>query len=68
MYWVSNRSKKYFSFKNIVPGPLRSSQTYKFMRASYNALYTGKTFRYMKVGVSEHQDVSLRTGRHLKAT
>ena len=30
--------------------------------------YTGKTFRYIKVRVSEHQGVSPRTGKHLKGT
>ena len=32
------------------------------------ASYTGKTFRHMKVRVSEHQGVLPRTGKHLKGT
>ena len=36
------------------------------MCGSCNASYIGKTFRYMKVRVSEHQGVSPRTGNHLK--
>ena len=38
------------------------------MCGSCNASYTGKTFRYMKVRVSEHQGVPPRTGKHLKGT
>ena len=38
------------------------------MCRSCNASYTGKTFRHMKVMVSEHQGVSPRTGKHLKGT
>ena len=65
---ASNSSKNYFRFKDAVPEPLRSCQIYNFTCGSCNASYIGKTFRHMKVGVSEHQGVSPRTGKHLKGT
>ena len=65
---TSNCLRNYFSFKDVVPEPLRSCQIYKFMCRSCNASYVGKTFRHMKVRVSEHQGVSPRTGKHLKGT
>ena len=64
----SDRLRNYFSFKDVVPEPLRSCQIYNFTCGSCNASYTGKTFRHMKVRVSEHQGVSPRTGKHLKGT
>ena len=63
-----NCSTNYFSFKDVVPEPLRSCQIYNFTCGSCNASYIGKTFRHMKVRVSEHQGVSPRTGKHLKGT
>ena len=68
VFKTSNRLRNYFSFKDVVPEPLRSCQIYKFMCRSCNASYIGKTFRHMKVRVSEHQGVSPRTGKHLKGT
>ena len=58
IFKTSNRLRNYFSFKDVVPEPLRSCQIYKFMCGSCNASYIGKTFRHMKVRVSEHQGVS----------
>ena len=63
-----NRLKNYFSFKDVVPEPLSSCQIYNFTCGSCNASYIGKTFRHMKVRVSEYQGVSPRTGKHLKGT
>ena len=63
-----NRLKNYFSFKDVVPEHLRFWQIYNFTCGSCNASYIGKTFRHMKVRVSEHQGVSPRTGKHLKGT
>ena len=40
----------------------------KFKCGSCNASYIGKTFRHMKVRVSEHRGVSPRTGKVLKGT
>ena len=65
---ISNRLTNYFSFKDVVPEPLRSCQIYNFTCGSCNVSYIGKTFRHMKVRVSEHQGVSPRTGKHLKGT
>ena len=58
----------YFSFKDVVPDPLRSCQIYNFTCRSCNASYIDKSFRHMKVRVSKHQGVSPRTGKHLKGT
>ena len=68
VFKTSNRLRNYFSSKDVVPEPLRSCQIYNFTCGSCNASYAGKTFRQMKVRVSEHQGVSLRTGKHLKGT
>ena len=38
------------------------------MCGSCSASYTGKTFRHLKVRVSEHQGVSPRTGKIVKGT
>ena len=65
---TSNRLRNYFSFKDVVPEPLPSCRIYNFTCGSCNASYTGKTFRHMKVRVSEHQGVSSRTRKHLKGT
>ena len=64
----TNCLKSYFNFKDVLPEPLRSCQIYKFMCGSCSASYTGKTFRYLKVRVSEHQGVSPRTGKIIKGT
>ena len=68
LFKTSNCSKNYFSFKDVVPEPLPSCKIYNFMCRSCNVSYIGKTFRHMKVRVSEHQGVSPRTGKHLKET
>ena len=65
---TSNRLKNYFCFKDVVSEPLRSCQIYNFTCRSCNTSHIGKTFRHMKVKVSEHQGVSPRTGKHLKGT
>ena len=57
-----------FNFKDVLPEPLRSCQIYKFTCGSCSASYTGKTFRHLKVRVSEHQGVSPRTGKIVKGT
>ena len=68
IFQISNRLKKYLSFKDVVPEPLRSCQIYNFTCRSYNASYISKTFIHMKVRVSKHQGVSPWTGKHLKGT
>ena len=49
-----NRLKNYFSFKDVVPEHLHFWQIYNFTCGSCNASYIGKTFRHMKVTVSEY--------------
>ena len=68
VFKTSIRLKNYFSFKDVVPEPLRSFQIDNSTCGSCSASYIGKTFRHMKVRVSEHQGVSPRTGKHLKRT
>ena len=68
VFKTSNCLKNYFSFKDVVPEPLRSCQIYNFTCRSCNASYIGKTFRHMKVRVLEHQGVSPQAGKHLKGT
>ena len=64
----TNRLKSYFNFKDVLPEPLRSCQVYKFTCGSCSTSCTGNTFRHLKVRVSEHQDVSPRTGNIVKST
>ena len=47
---TSNHLRNYFSFKDVVPEPLRSCQIYNFRCESCNASYIGKTFRHRKSG------------------
>ena len=68
VFKTSNRQKNYFSFKDVVPEPLRFCQIYNFTCGSCNVSYIGKALRHMKFRVSEHQGVSLGTGKHLKET
>ena len=68
VFKTSNRLRNYFSFNDVLPEPLCFCENYNFTCGSCNASYIGKTFRHMKVRVSEHQGVSLRTGKHLKGT
>ena len=66
VFKTSNRLRNYFSFKDVVPEPLRSCQIYNSTCGSCNASYIGKTFRYMKIRVSEHQGLSPPTVQYLK--
>ena len=66
IFKTSNRLRNYFRFNDVVPEPLRCCQIYNFTCGSCSASYIGNTFRHMKVGISEHQGVSPRTGKHLK--
>ena len=68
IFKTTNRLKNYFRFKDVVPKPLKSCQIYKYTCGGCNASYIGKTFRHLKVRVSEHQGVSPRTGKVLKGT
>ena len=68
VFKTSNRLRNYFSFKDVVPEPLRSCQMYNFTCRSCSASYFGKSFRHMEVNVSEYQGVSLRRVKHLRGT
>ena len=68
VFQTSNRLKNYFRFKDRVPETLQSNFVYKFKCGSCTASYYGKTYRHMKVQVSEHQGVSPRTGKRVKGT
>ena len=65
VFKTSNCLKNCYSFKDFVPEPLGSCKIYNFTWGSCSTSYIGKTFRYMKVRVSEHQGVSPRTGKEI---
>ena len=58
--------------QELINNLLNLQKTYaiatNFTCGSCNALYIGKTSRHMKVRVSEHQEVSPGTGKHVKGT
>ena len=68
IFQTGNRLKNYFRFKDRVPETLQSNFVYKFKCTSCTASHYGKTYRHMKVRVSEHQGVSPRTGKRVKGT
>ena len=59
----TNKLKNYFRFKDLVPKNLCSNYIYKFLRRSFTDSYITKTYRHMKVRVSEHWCVLSRTGK-----
>ena len=68
VFQTSNRLKNYFSLKDVVPEPLSSCQIHNFTCGYCNASYIGKSFRHLKVRISEHLGVSPRTGKHWEGT
>ena len=68
IFQTDNRLMNYFRFKDCVPETLQSNFVYKFKCGSCTASYYGKTYRHMKVRISEHQVVSPRTGKRVKGT
>ena len=60
VFKTSNRLRNYFSFKDVVPEPLRSCQIYNFTCGSCNASYTGKTFRNIKSGSRNTKEYRLK--------
>ena len=68
VFKASNHMRNCFSFNDVVPEPQCFCEIHNVTCGSCNASYIGKTFRHMKGRVSEHQGVSLRTGKHLKGT
>ena len=68
IFQTNNRRRNYFCFKDSVYETLQSNLIYKFSCRSCTAAYIGKTYRHFKVRVSEHQGVSIRTGKPVKGT
>ena len=68
LFKTTNKFDNYFCLKDIVPEALRSNRVYKFSCVSCTAFYIHKIYRYMKVRVSKHQGVSLRTGKTVQGT
>ena len=62
------RIMNYFRFKDCVHETLQSNFVYKFKCGSCTASYYGKTYRHMKVRISEHQGASPRTGKPVRGT
>ena len=65
-FQTNNRLKNYLGFKYFVPEILLSSLIYKFTCGSCTASYIGKTYRQLKVRVSDYQGVSPRTDKSVK--
>ena len=65
IFQTSNRPRTYFRFEDHVPETLQSNFVYKFKCGSCTTSYYGKTYRHMKIRVSEHQRVSPRTGKRV---
>ena len=68
IFQTGNRLMNYFRFKDCVPETLQSNFVYKFKSGSCTASCYVKTYRHMKVRISEHQGVSPRTGKRVKGT
>ena len=68
IFQTGKRLKNYFRFKDCVPETLQSNFAYIFKCGSCTASYYGRTYRHMKVWVSECQGVSRRTGKQVKST
>ena len=68
IFQTSNRLENFFRFKDRVPETLQSNFVYQFKRGRCTASYYGKNYKHMKVRVSEHQNVSPRTGKRVKST
>ena len=52
----------FFQFKDKLPAMLRSQVIYKYQCGQCPSTYIGKTWRQLKVRVSEHKGISFRTG------
>ena len=68
IFQTNNRLRNYFRFKDSVHETLQSNLIYKFSCGNCTASYIGKTYRHLKVRVSEHQGVSPRMDRPVKVT
>ena len=68
IFQTGTRLKNYITFKDHVPETLQSKLVCKFKCRSCTASDYHKTYRHMKVQVSEHQSVSPKTGKQVKGT
>ena len=68
IFQTGNRLKNVFRFKGRVPETLQSNFVHIFKCGSCIASCYSKTYRHMKVLVSEHQGVSPRTGKRVQGT
>ena len=63
IFQTGNRLRNYSRFKDCVLETLQSNFVYKWKCGSCTSSYYDKTYRCMKVCVSEHQGVSPGTGK-----
>ena len=68
IFQTKKRLRTYFRFKDFVHETLWSNLIYKFLCGSCTVSYIGKTYRHLKVRVSEHLGVSSRTVKPVKGT
>ena len=68
IFKTGNKLKNYFRFKDRVRETWKSNFVCKFKCRSCKDSFYGKTYRYMKVRVWEHQGVSPWTGKRVKGT
>ena len=52
----------FFKFKDKMPDSIQSSVIYNFTCNRCNAVYIGKTSRYLSTRIAEHMGISFRTG------
>ena len=67
VFKIKNTLSSKFTFKDKISKEMRSLLCYKFQCNSYNAIYYGKTKCHFKVHVSEHMEVTARTGKNIKS-
>ena len=63
IFQTGNRLKNYFRSKDRVLETWQSNFVYKFKCRSCTVSYFDKTYRHMKVRISEHQGVSPTAGK-----
>ena len=69
IHQTGDRRINHFRFKYCVSETLQSNYVYKCKCRSCSASYYGKTYRHMKVRVSEHQGAPPKIiGKHVKGT
>ena len=68
VFRIKIRLSSKFTFKDKISKEIRSLLCCKFQCSSCSATYYGKTKRQLKVRVSEHMGVSVRTSKNIKST